>query len=139
MPRLWDFAFGLGSLVAALCQGFALGGLIGGPTVANGRFAGGPFDWFSPFSVLVALGVVFGYVLLGATYLIIKTEGSQQEHSVRMAWVGGALMLRRRRCLGNGAAGDGACGHHCCASDERETFASVHEERILRGASQLLI
>src|SRR5260370_31620891 len=99
-----------GSLVAALCQGFALGGLIGGPTVANGRFAGGPFDWFSPFSVLVALGVVFGYVLFGATYLIINTEGSQQEHSVRMAWVGGALMLRRRRRLGHCPSGHGSFG-----------------------------
>jgi cytochrome d ubiquinol oxidase subunit II len=92
-PRLWDFAFGMGSLIAALCQGFVLGGLIAGPTVRDGRFAGGPFDWFSPFSVLVALGVVFGYVLLGATYLIVKTEGDAQEHGVRTAWIAGALML----------------------------------------------
>lgn len=91
--RIWDLAFGLGSLIATLCQGLALGGLIGGPTVRGGHFAGGPFDWLSGFSVLVALGVVFGYVLLGATYLIIKTEGAQQEHAVRMAWIGGALML----------------------------------------------
>jgi cytochrome bd ubiquinol oxidase subunit II len=90
---LWDFAFGLGSLVAALCQGFALGGLIGGLNVMNGRFVGGVFDWLSPFSMLVALGVVFGYVLLGSTYLIIKTEGIQQERSVVIAWVAGALML----------------------------------------------
>src|ERR1700745_1805554 len=91
--RLWDFAFGMGSLIAALCQGFVLGGLIAGPTVRDGRFAGGPFDWFSPFSVLVALGVVFGYVLLGATYLIVKTEGDAQEHGVHTAWIAGALML----------------------------------------------
>jgi cytochrome d ubiquinol oxidase subunit II len=91
--RPWDFAFGLGSLIAALCQGFVLGGLIAGPTVHEGRFAGGPFEWFSPFSVLVALGVVFGYVLLGAAYLIIKTEGASQKHGVATAWVAGALML----------------------------------------------
>jgi cytochrome d ubiquinol oxidase subunit II len=91
--RLWDFSFGMGSLLAALCQGFVLGGLISGPTVQDGRFAGGPFDWFSPFSVLVALGVLFGYVLLGATYLIVKTEGDAQEHGVRTAWIAGALML----------------------------------------------
>jgi uncharacterized membrane protein (UPF0136 family) len=47
--------------------------------------------WHREESSPHALGVVFGYVLLGATYLIIKTEGSQQE--LRMAWVGGALML----------------------------------------------
>lgn len=92
-PRLWDCAFGVGSLVATLCQGFILGGLLGGFKVANGDFAGGAFDWLSPFSILVAFGVVFGYVALGATYLIIKTEGLQQEHSVRIAWIGGALML----------------------------------------------
>lgn len=91
--RLWDFAFGIGSLIAALCQGFVLGGLIAGPTVSDGRFAGGPFEWLSPFSLLVASGVVFGYVLLGATYLIIKTEGAAQKHGVRTAWIAGALML----------------------------------------------
>jgi cytochrome bd ubiquinol oxidase subunit II len=89
----WNLAFGIGSLIAAICQGFALGGLIGGVTVTNGQFTGGAFDWLSPFSVLVALGVVFGYVLLGATYLILKTEGEQQRHSVRQAWISGALML----------------------------------------------
>jgi cytochrome bd ubiquinol oxidase subunit II len=91
--RLWDYAFGIGSLIAALCQGFALGGLIAGPSVAGERFTGGPFDWLSPFSVLVAFGVVFGYVLLGATYLIIKTEGAAQRHAIRTAWIAGALML----------------------------------------------
>lgn len=91
--RLWDFAFGIGSLIAALCQGFVLGGLIAGPTVSGGRFAGGSFEWLSPFSLLVASGVMFGYVLLGATYLIVKTEGAAQKHGVRTAWIAGALML----------------------------------------------
>ena len=91
--RLWDYAFGIGSLIATLCQGLALGGLIAGPTIVGERFAGGAFDWFSPFSVLVAFGVVFGYVLLGATYLIVKTEGDAQLHAIRTAWIAGALML----------------------------------------------
>jgi cytochrome d ubiquinol oxidase subunit II len=91
--RLWDYTFGLGSLIAALCQGLTLGGLIGGPAVHGARFAGGAFDWLSPFSVLVALGVVFGYVLLGATYLIIKTEGEAQRRARGTAWIAGALML----------------------------------------------
>ncbi|GAC1580162.1 MAG: cytochrome d ubiquinol oxidase subunit II [Sphingomicrobium sp.] len=92
-PRVWTFAFGGGSLVAALCQGFALGGLIEGPKVEDGRFVGGPFDWLSPFTMLVACGVVCGYVLLGSTYLIIKTEGAQQDRTYRPAWIAGALML----------------------------------------------
>src|SRR5487761_1661570 len=91
--HFWDLAFGIGSLVAALCQGFALGGLISGPAVSGQRFAGGALDWLSPFSVLVALGVVFGYVLLGSTYLIVKTEGEAQQHARRTAWIAGALML----------------------------------------------
>jgi cytochrome d ubiquinol oxidase subunit II len=91
--HLWELAFGIGSFGAALCQGFALGGLIAGPRVSGGRFAGGALDWFSPFSVLVALGVVFGYALLGATYLIMRTEGEVQQHARRAAWVAGALML----------------------------------------------
>jgi cytochrome bd ubiquinol oxidase subunit II len=90
---VWSLAFGLGSLVAAICQGLALGGLIGGIKVANGGFAGGTLDWLSPFSAIVALGVVFGYVLLGATYLIVKTEGHQQERSIRQAWIAAGLML----------------------------------------------
>jgi cytochrome d ubiquinol oxidase subunit II len=91
--RLWDLCFGVGSLVAALCQGLALGGLISGTPVTDGNFAGSPFYWFSGFSIVVAVGVVFGYTLLGANYLIIKTEGVQQTHAVGMAWVAGALML----------------------------------------------
>lgn len=92
-PGVWDYTFGLGSLLAAVCQGFSLGGLIGGPLITHGRFVGGSFDWLSGFSVVVACGVVFGYVLLGACYLIIKTEGEQQTRSIRTAWIGAALML----------------------------------------------
>lgn len=92
-PQVWDRAFGVGSLIAALCQGFALGGLISGPEVRGAQFVGGQFDWLSPFSVLAAAGVVFGYVLLGATYLIVKTEGEHQRHATQVAWFAGAVML----------------------------------------------
>ena len=98
-PRIWEIAFGVGSLTATLCQGFVLGGLIDGPQVSGGRFVGHPFDWLSLFSVLAALGVVFGYVLLGATYLIMKTTGEQQTHAVHTAWVAGALMLFAAACV----------------------------------------
>ncbi len=90
---LWMRAFGIGSLVAAICQGVVLGGLIGGLKISNGEFVGGAFSWLSPFSILVAAGVVFGYVLLGSTFLIIKMEGEPQERNRRYAWIAGALML----------------------------------------------
>src|SRR5258705_4883440 len=72
----WTFAFAAGSALAAFCQGLVLGGLIQGIKVDKGAFAGGPFDWATPFAVLCGLGLVAGYGLLGATWLIMKTDGS---------------------------------------------------------------
>src|SRR5262245_22843416 len=72
----WNFVFAAGSTLAAFCQGVILGGLIQGIKVENGAFAGGAFDWATPFAVLCGLGVVTGYGLLGATWLVMKTEGS---------------------------------------------------------------
>jgi cytochrome d ubiquinol oxidase subunit II len=74
--RYWNFAFAVGSTVAALCQGIILGGLIQGIKVENGVFAGGAFDWATPFALLCGLGVLAGYALLGATWLVLKTEGA---------------------------------------------------------------
>src|SRR6186997_1452129 len=74
--RYWNFAFAAGSTLAAFCQGLILGGLIQGIAVANGEFAGGAFDWATPFAILCGLALVAGYALLGATWLIMKTEGS---------------------------------------------------------------
>ncbi len=71
----WDRAFWLGSTLAAFFQGMILGSMIQGVTVAGGQFAGGAFDWATRFSVLCGLGVVAGYALLGATWLLIRTEG----------------------------------------------------------------
>src|SRR3981189_1115004 len=74
--RHWTFAFVAGSTLAAFCQGLILGGLIQGIKVENGAFSGGAFDWATPFAVLCGLGLVAGYGLLGATWLVMKTEGS---------------------------------------------------------------
>ena len=71
----WTFAFAGGSLLAAFCQGLILGGLIQGIKVENGAFAGGAFDWVTPFAVVSGLGLITGYALLGTTWLIMKTEG----------------------------------------------------------------
>jgi cytochrome d ubiquinol oxidase subunit II len=71
----WNRAFWLGSTLAAFFQGVILGGLVQGIEVANGAYAGGPFDWATPFALLCGLGVVAGYALLGATWLVLKTEG----------------------------------------------------------------
>jgi cytochrome d ubiquinol oxidase subunit II len=73
--RYWTFAFAAGSVIAAFCQGLILGSLIQGIKVENGAFAGGAFDWATPFAVLCGLGLVAGYALLGATWLVMKTQG----------------------------------------------------------------
>jgi len=77
----WTFAFAAGSTLAAFCQGLILGGLIQGIKVENNAFAGGPFDWATPFAVLCGLGLVAGYALLGATWLVMKTEGNIAERA----------------------------------------------------------
>ncbi len=90
---LWSLAFGYGSLIAALTQGFALGAVIGGFPVKNGVFVGGVWHWISLFSLLTAIGVVAGYILLGACYLIMKTEGAIQQRMYRIAMFGAMMMV----------------------------------------------
>ncbi|MCB1509970.1 MAG: cytochrome d ubiquinol oxidase subunit II [Hyphomicrobiaceae bacterium] len=82
---LWDWAFAVGSFVAALAQGIMLGALIQGIKVDGRAYAGGWFDWFSPFSLLTGLSVVIGYTLLGATWLIWKTEDYVQNRAYGFA------------------------------------------------------
>ena len=83
--RLWDYAFHYGSLVAGFAQGMILGGLVQGVKVDGRSFAGGGFDWLSAFSVMTGLALVCGYALLGATWLIMKTEDTTQEWARKCA------------------------------------------------------
>ncbi len=81
----WNAAFWLGSTLAGFFQGMILGGLIQGIAVANGEFAGGPLDWATPFAFVCGLGVVTGYALLGATWLVMKTEGDVANRARELA------------------------------------------------------
>jgi len=74
--RLWDWAFAAGSALAGFCQGLVLGALIDGVPAKDGAFAGTAFGFLSAFAVVSGLGVVAGYALLGATWLVLKTAGS---------------------------------------------------------------
>jgi cytochrome d ubiquinol oxidase subunit II len=72
----WDYAFWLGSTIATLSQGIVLGGLVQGIEVGpDGQYAGGAFDWLTPFSLLCGLALIAGYALLGAGWLMMKAEG----------------------------------------------------------------
>jgi cytochrome d ubiquinol oxidase subunit II len=76
VSKTWlDFAFTIGSGLAAFAQGIILGGLIQGIPIANGAYAGGAFDWATPFCLMCGLAMIAGYALLGACWLTMKTEG----------------------------------------------------------------
>ncbi|WP_161864840.1 cytochrome d ubiquinol oxidase subunit II [Pseudomonas yangonensis] len=83
--HLWDKAFIGGSLTATFFQGVALGAYINGFEVVNRTYAGGPFDWLTPFSVFCGLALIVAYALLGCTWLIMKTEGRLQQQMHDMA------------------------------------------------------
>jgi cytochrome bd ubiquinol oxidase subunit II len=81
--RFWAWGFALGSAVAAFAQGAVLGAFIQGFRVNGRNFAGTSFDWLTPFSILTGIALMFGYGLLGAGWLILKSEGELQDWSRR--------------------------------------------------------
>ncbi|HTP57766.1 MAG TPA: cytochrome d ubiquinol oxidase subunit II [Spirochaetia bacterium] len=92
--RPWVLAFGWGSLLTAVSQGFAFGGLLWGVNIQNGAYVGGVFDWFSPFSILTAVAVVGGYAMFGSTYIVMKTRGGIADMARRTAgWGAGIAAL----------------------------------------------
>ena len=90
---LWDKAFTLGSCVATFAQGVTLGALLQGIHVEGRAYAGGWWDWLSPFSLLTGAGLMVGYALLGACWLNWKTEGELQDQAVRYARRLGVALL----------------------------------------------
>src|SRR5664279_3576369 len=83
----WDLAFALGSLLATLAQGIALGAILQGVHVEGRHYAGGWWDWLTPFSILTGAALVVGYALLGATWLVLKTEGELRDKAYRLSWL----------------------------------------------------
>ena len=79
----WDHGFFYGSLIATVAQGMMLGAFIQGFKVEGRVFAGGPFDFLTPFSVLTGIALAFGYGLLGAGWLVLKTEDDIQARARR--------------------------------------------------------
>lgn len=83
--RIWTWGFALGSYVAAFAQGIAVGAFVQGIAVEGRTYAGGWFDWLTPFSIFTGLSLLAGYALLGASFLIMKTEGPLQERMRKTA------------------------------------------------------
>lgn len=76
--KIWDYSFHFGSLNAAFFQGVILGAFVQGVEVKSRSFGGGSFDWLHSFSMMTGIAVVFGYALLGSTWVIMKTDGKTQ-------------------------------------------------------------
>jgi cytochrome d ubiquinol oxidase subunit II len=76
--RIWDWSFSLGSFCAAFFQGVTLGAYLDGIALRDGNFAGGALDWLAPFPLFTGVGLVVAYMLLGSTWLVMKTGGELQ-------------------------------------------------------------
>ncbi len=93
MQGFWEFGFWAGSLTASIAQGMALGTLVQGITISGRSYGGGNWDWLTPFSLLTGLALVVGYAMLGATWLIMKTEGETLARAQRFARPLGVALL----------------------------------------------
>ena len=78
LRRFWDRAFAAGSATATFAQGVVLGSFIQGFKVEGRNFIGTSFDWVTPFALFTGVALMFGYGLLGAGWLVLKTEGDLQ-------------------------------------------------------------
>lgn len=76
---LWDLSFAVGSILATFMQGIMLGRFVEGFPIVDGKYIGTTYSWITAFSVMTAFGLLCGYALLGATWLILKTEGVFQQ------------------------------------------------------------
>jgi cytochrome d ubiquinol oxidase subunit II len=85
--RYWDHAFHWGSVVATFAQGVVLGTYVQGIPVVGRGYAGGSLDWATPFALLTGAGLIVGYALIGACWLVMKTEGELEAWARRKAIV----------------------------------------------------
>jgi cytochrome d ubiquinol oxidase subunit II len=91
--RFWDFSFSAGSLVATVAQGITLGALLQGIAVEDRAYAGGWWDWLTPFSLLCGFALVVGYAMLGACWLVMKGTGKLHNKARRIALLLSPVLL----------------------------------------------
>jgi cytochrome d ubiquinol oxidase subunit II len=83
----WDHAFCYGSAIATFAQGVVLGTFIQGFEVVGRQYSGTSFGFLTPFALLTGIALLFGYGLLGAGWLILKTDGDIQAAARRQGRV----------------------------------------------------
>ncbi len=82
---LWSRAFFFGSLFATFSQGVVLGSFVQGVRIEGFQYAGGAFDWLTPFSLMTGVALVAGYALLGATWIVAKSSGRLHDWAQQIA------------------------------------------------------
>jgi cytochrome bd-type quinol oxidase subunit 2 len=91
---LWDIGFFAGSAVAAFVQGAAVGAMIPGIPVVENQYSGGSLDWIAPLPILSGIGLMLGYALLGAGWLVLKSDGALQDWAWRrIPWLVCGVLL----------------------------------------------
>jgi cytochrome d ubiquinol oxidase subunit II len=83
--KIWDRSFFFGSVLATFTQGIVLGAFVQGIEVEGRAYAGGWWDWLTPFSLMCGVALTAGYALLGSTWLVMKSEGILREKSYGIA------------------------------------------------------
>src|SRR5580693_9483040 len=76
--QLWDRSFHFGSVVATFAQGLVLGTYVQGIPLVGRQFSGGSFEWATPFALMTGVGLLVGYGLIGACWVVMKTDGKLQ-------------------------------------------------------------
>ena len=140
MRPVWDLGFFLGSLIAAFVQGAAIGTMVQELTVVDGRYAGGPFEWVTPFSMLCGVGLVLGYALLGAAWLVLKTEGDLRDWAYRrLDWLlpGVIVVLDRAVCVRahHSSASARSLARRAAALGAAAAWLDGHDRSVARSAA----
>ncbi len=81
----WDKAFLSGSILATFCQGIVVGAVINGFKVTGRTFSGSALDWLTPFNLFCGVGLVVAYALLGASWIVMKSENQLHQNMRRLA------------------------------------------------------
>ncbi|MBY5538251.1 cytochrome d ubiquinol oxidase subunit II [Rhizobium leguminosarum] len=90
---IWDFAFSAGSYLATFAQGIALGAFVNGFQLDGTTYAGGAFDWLTPFSIFTGLALLTAYMMLGSTWLVMRTAGNLREKMRRLGRLTSVALL----------------------------------------------
>ncbi len=93
MKRWLDICLVAGSLIATLCQGMIMGGVVQGIEQEQGRFSGHGWEWLGAFALTCGVVLVIGYALLGSCWLVWRTEGRLQAAAKGQARTLGWLTL----------------------------------------------